>query len=121
MLGLSPDIANMVTVVDLPPEIKSTVFSLIYRRADVIAALSSCKGLYNAAARKLYRHITFYERDGLTMLSQALNVDNKALVHTRHITIVPFSYCLRADLALLNHMVLTIANMLPRNILLTFT
>lgn len=107
----------MLDLVGLPQDVLALIMSFIPSKEDLRCVYLTCKALYSVAIVPLYRHMLLRARSNSMQLMAALNSENVGLRHIRHVTIDV------ADAARphLNNCIVLLANLLPRDILLTLT
>ncbi|KAK3723528.1 hypothetical protein LTR37_001780 [Vermiconidia calcicola] len=77
----------MPELIGLPLDVKTLIFSYIRRRSDVKTLYETCKDFYDIVIPRIYRSIRLKESVPISTLCAFLNLENRALVHVRHIEI----------------------------------
>lgn len=108
----------MPELAGLPLDVQNLIFSYIRRRSDVKALYETCKDFYDIVIPRIYRSIRLRESVPISTLCAFLNLENRALVHVRHIEVVDDAET--KDRAAYENVLHLLANQLPRDILLSF-
>ncbi|KAK5692832.1 hypothetical protein LTR17_025242 [Elasticomyces elasticus] len=108
-------------IAGLPLDVRVAITSYIHGRKDVISLTRSCRSFYAAAIPQLYRYLSVRESTNVDHLVAMLSPDNGGLQHIRHLEIeTNSSGAHRTNRPLIDQILQLIANLLPRDILLSF-
>ena len=110
----------MSTLTNLPADVRWHITSFISEKSDLRRLYRSCKDMYAATIPRLYRNITIHEDIDRAVLAAALSPDNGGLQHVRHLEIVANCGDYHHRKSRIDDVVTMLANLLPKDKLLTF-
>ena len=110
----------MHTLVSLPLDVKTVIFSYVRRRVDLKALYETCKDSYAIVIPRVYRSVTLSEEICAPTLCAFLNLENQGLQHLRHLNVIAGCSKLVTERARYDTTLHMLANQLPRDMLLSF-
>jgi len=111
---------TMAKIIHLPLDVRVEIISFLAAKKDLVAICNSCKAFYDAAIPRLYRRMTVTEDVDTEMLNAALGPENAGTQHVRHLEVVSSDGNEHSQKSSLDNVLSLLANLLPRDVLLTF-
>jgi len=118
---MTSNTTKMLNLMSLPKDGLALIISFIQLKCDLRHVYRTCKALHCVAIAPLYHHITIRENHNRTKLTTAFTPENPGLQHVRHLTILDGNGKYRRASTSLDYVLLLVGNLLPRDVLLTFT
>lgn len=111
----------MLDLISLPKDVLTLIISFIRLKSDLRNTSRACKALHSVAIAPVYQKMVIEESCDPNVLAAALNPENEGLQHVRHLTLSAATDEFAPANTKLDSLFCLLANLLPRDILLTFT
>ena len=109
----------MTNFLDLPLDVKTHIFSFLTARDDQSSICRTCKDFHGAIFLQIYHTIKLPENLPMDKLSDMLNAENPGVKYIRHVQIVS-GRGTKGRPSNHDDVILSLANQLPRDALLSF-